>query len=114
MRRASWRKVSIAAGVRAEVEVIGAWAPGFAVASARAMHVATAIPRVRRKGGLPMKLVSTSESSESMTVLDPMERSMEALFGLIMVLTFTGSLSVLGAGHAEVREMLIGALGCNL
>ena len=47
-------------------------------------------------------------------VLDPMERSMEALFGLIMVLTFTGSLSVLSAGRAEVREMLIGALGCNL
>jgi hypothetical protein len=31
-----------------------------------------------------------------------------------MVLTFTGSLSVAEAGHAEVREMLLGALGCNL
>jgi len=61
-----------------------------------------------------MKLVSTSDTSESVAVLDPMERSMEALFGLIMVLTFTGSLSVLSAGHAEVREMLIGAVGCNL
>ena len=39
---------------------------------------------------------------------------MEALFGLIMVLTFTLSLSVRSAGNAEVREMLIGALGCNL
>jgi len=38
----------------------------------------------------------------------------EVLFGLIMVLTFTGSLSVATAGHAEVREMLVGALGCNL
>lgn len=47
-------------------------------------------------------------------VLDPIERSMEALFGLIMVLTFTLSLSVRSAGRAEVREMLIGALGCNL
>lgn len=46
--------------------------------------------------------------------LDPVERAMEALFGLIMVLTFTGSLSVLNAGRQEVREMLIGALGCNL
>lgn len=46
--------------------------------------------------------------------LDPVERSMEALFGLIMVLTFTGSLSVMSAGRTEVREMLIGALGCNL
>jgi hypothetical protein len=38
----------------------------------------------------------------------------EVLFGVIMVLTFTGSLSVATAGRAEVREMLIGALGCNL
>ena len=47
-------------------------------------------------------------------VLDPIERVSEVLFGLIMVLTFTGSLSVATAGRAEVREMLIGALGCNL
>src|SRR5262245_54696511 len=31
-----------------------------------------------------------------------------------MVLTFTGSLSVATDGRAEVRTMLIGALGCNL
>jgi len=43
-----------------------------------------------------------------------MSRVSEVLFGLIMVLTFTGSLSVATAGHAEVREMLLGALGCNL
>ena len=36
------------------------------------------------------------------------------LFGLIMVLTFTGSLSVAEAGREDVRTMLIGALGCNL
>jgi VIT1/CCC1 family predicted Fe2+/Mn2+ transporter len=36
------------------------------------------------------------------------------LFGLIMVLTFTGSLSAAEAGHQEVRAMLVGALGCNL
>ena len=47
-------------------------------------------------------------------MLDPIERVSEVLFGLIMVLTFTGSLSVAEAGHAEVREMLLGALGCNL
>ncbi len=55
-----------------------------------------------------------STEEESKRVLDPVERSMEALFGLIMVLTFTGSLSVMSAGRTEVREMLIGALGCNL
>jgi hypothetical protein len=47
-------------------------------------------------------------------VLDPLSRVSEILFGLIMVLTFTGSLSVATAGRAEVREMLVGALGCNL
>ncbi len=30
-----------------------------------------------------------------------------------MVLTFTGSLSIADAGREDVREMLIGALGCN-
>ena len=50
----------------------------------------------------------------SKRVLEPNERISEVLFGLIMVLTFTGSLSVAQADQAEVRTMLIGALGCNL
>lgn len=47
-------------------------------------------------------------------VLEPIERISEALFGLIMVLTFTCSFSVAEAGRGEVRSMLLGALGCNL
>jgi VIT1/CCC1 family predicted Fe2+/Mn2+ transporter len=47
-------------------------------------------------------------------VLEPNDRISEILFGLIMVLTFTGSLSVAEADRSEVRTMLIGALGCNL
>ncbi len=47
-------------------------------------------------------------------VLDPTERFSEILFGLIMVLTFTGSLSAAESGRNQVRTMLIGALGCNL
>jgi hypothetical protein len=47
-------------------------------------------------------------------VLEPIDRVSEVLFGLIMVLTFTGSLSVAEAGRDDVRAMLIGALGCNL
>jgi hypothetical protein len=43
-----------------------------------------------------------------------MDRVSEVLFGLIMVLTFTGSLSVAGADRSEVRTMLIGTLGCNI
>jgi VIT family protein len=50
----------------------------------------------------------------SKRALEPIDRVSEVLFGLIMVLTFTGSLSVATAGRAEVREMLVGALGCNL
>ena len=50
----------------------------------------------------------------SKRVLEPIDRVSEVLFGLIMVLTFTGSLSVAEAGREDVRTMLIGALGCNL
>jgi hypothetical protein len=46
--------------------------------------------------------------------LEPSDRVSEVLFGLIMVLTFTGSLSAAEADRAEVRTMLIGALGCNI
>ncbi len=54
------------------------------------------------------------QGRSSKRALDPIERVSEVVFGLIMVLTFTGSLSVATAGHTEVRAMLIGALGCNL
>ena len=47
-------------------------------------------------------------------MLDPVERVSEVLFGLIMVLGFTGSMSAATAGRGEVREMLVGAVGCNV
>jgi VIT1/CCC1 family predicted Fe2+/Mn2+ transporter len=47
-------------------------------------------------------------------VLSPVERHGEILFGLIMVLSFTCTLSVAEGGRTEVRTMLIAALGCNL
>jgi VIT1/CCC1 family predicted Fe2+/Mn2+ transporter len=56
----------------------------------------------------------TDSAKTSKRALDPDERIAEVLFGLIMVLTFTGSLSVAEAGRDDVRVMLIGALGCNL
>jgi VIT1/CCC1 family predicted Fe2+/Mn2+ transporter len=52
-------------------------------------------------------------TAKARRLLEPVERISEALFGLIMVLTFTGTLSI-AADQTEVREMLIGALGCNL
>ncbi len=48
-------------------------------------------------------------------LLDPTERLSEILFGLIMVLSFTCSFSVATErGRADVRNMLVAALGCNL
>lgn len=47
-------------------------------------------------------------------VLDPADRFEEIIFGLVMVLTFSCSLSVAEADRAEVRGMIVGALGCNL
>jgi len=58
--------------------------------------------------------MSDAASKSSKRVLEPIERVSEVLFGLIMVLTFTGSLSVAESGRDDVRTMLIGALGCNI
>jgi hypothetical protein len=59
------------------------------------------------------RLPELSAPSEG-RILEPMDRISEILFGLIMVLTYTGSLSVATADRAQTRTMLIGALGCNL
>jgi VIT1/CCC1 family predicted Fe2+/Mn2+ transporter len=45
-------------------------------------------------------------------VLAPQERIAEVLFGLIMVVTFTGSLSAAEANRESIRTMLTGAVGC--
>lgn len=58
--------------------------------------------------------MSDDPIKSSKRVLEPHERVSEVLFGLIMVLTFTGSLSIATADRAEIRTMLIGALGCNI
>jgi hypothetical protein len=47
-------------------------------------------------------------------LLDPIERACEVLFGVIMVLTFTGSISVAEGGATERRTVLAAAIGCNL
>jgi len=58
--------------------------------------------------------MSETSIKVSERVLNPIDRVSEVLFGLIMVLTFTGSLSVAEAGREDVHAMLIGTLGCNL
>ena len=46
--------------------------------------------------------------------LDPIDRIAEVIFGLVMVLTFTGTLRVVESGRQQVREMLVAALGCSV
>lgn len=53
------------------------------------------------------------EPKKSKRLLSPVDRISEILFGLIMALTFTCTISVATTDRAEVRDMLIGAIGCN-
>jgi VIT1/CCC1 family predicted Fe2+/Mn2+ transporter len=54
------------------------------------------------------------ELSRSRSLLSPVERISEILFGLLMALTFTCTISVAEADSGEVRTTLIAALGCNI
>jgi hypothetical protein len=58
--------------------------------------------------------VSSADDEKPAPVLDPIDRVSEVILGLLMALTFTGSLSVATAGREDVRTMMIAALGCNL
>ncbi len=59
-------------------------------------------------------LIKDLESQGKGRLLDPIDRNSEVLFGLFMVLTFTGTLSVATAGREDVRLMLVAAIGCNI
>src|SRR5512139_3550221 len=58
--------------------------------------------------------MGSMEKEKRQRVLDPVSRVSEIIFGLLMALSFTGSLSVATAGREEVRTMMLTALGCNL
>jgi len=60
-----------------------------------------------------LRMTETTTRS-SFQALEPMDRISEVLFGLIMVLTCTSTISVVTADRIQIRTMLIGALGCNL
>lgn len=59
-------------------------------------------------------MTPTTEPAGERRILEPGERLAEILFGLIMVLGFTGSFSVATADQVDVRTMLVAALGCNI
>jgi hypothetical protein len=58
--------------------------------------------------------MAEDELQSSKRILDPVERWSEVLFGLIMVLGFTSTVSAVHSGRPEIRTMIVGALGCNL
>lgn len=55
-----------------------------------------------------------SQIVKESAVLAPIDRISEVLFGLIMVLSFTGAISVGTDSREDVRELLWAALGCNV
>jgi hypothetical protein len=55
----------------------------------------------------------TNRIKES-AVLNRIDRTSEVLFGLIMVLSFTGAISASTDAREDVRELLWAALGCNV
>lgn len=58
--------------------------------------------------------MDTREPQANKRLLNPIERISEILFGLIMALTFTCTLSVIESDRTVVKDMLIGAIGCNI
>ena len=56
----------------------------------------------------------TSDEPVRASILSPVDRVSEMLFGLFMALTFVGAVSVADQGDAQIRAMFIAALGCNL
>ena len=57
---------------------------------------------------------AASDSRGREPVLDTIDRVSEMLFGLFMAVTFVGAVSVADAGRAQIRELFVTALGCNL
>ena len=55
-----------------------------------------------------------AEKRRLKSVLDPVDRASEMLFGLFMALTFVGAVSVAPAGREGIHTMFAAALGCNL
>jgi hypothetical protein len=56
----------------------------------------------------------SADEPEHAQVLDPIERASEAIFGVLMAMTFTGSLNAAAAGREEIGTMMLTAIGCNI
>jgi hypothetical protein len=56
----------------------------------------------------------SANTSKLFGVLSPVERFSEILFGLIMTLSITGTMSIVSGGREDVRVMWLSVLGCNI
>jgi VIT1/CCC1 family predicted Fe2+/Mn2+ transporter len=56
----------------------------------------------------------SANTSKVFGVLSQVERFSEILFGLIMTLSITGTMSIVSGGREEVRIMWLSVLGCNI
>lgn len=67
-------------------------------------------------GMLPIQMNMSSQPDEATRepVLSPVDRVSEMLFGLFMALTFIGAVSVADSGRAQIKELFVTSLGCNL
>lgn len=61
-----------------------------------------------------MHAAALPQQQAASSALDPVYRASEVIFGLLMAMSFIGSISVATDGREEVRTLLIAALGCNL
>jgi hypothetical protein len=61
-----------------------------------------------------MSETSVRTEAAAEPLLGPVDRVSELLFGLFMALTFVGAVSVTNPGAGQIREMFIGAFGCNI
>jgi len=59
-------------------------------------------------------LVAEPEGRDEQKLFNPIARNSEVLFGLFMVLSYTGTVSVAHSGREDVKLMLIEAIGCNI
>ena len=58
--------------------------------------------------------MSHQQQTVSEAVLSPFERGSEIIFGILMAISVTAAAEITAGGDADVRELMIAALGCNL
>jgi hypothetical protein len=58
--------------------------------------------------------MSHQPDSVSDAVLSPFERGAEIIFGILMAISVTAAAEITAGADANVRELMIAALGCNL